>query len=564
MWYGVMITTILEVLVAVVVLIVIIAVAALHFLRADDSDTFDDMADEPRQTRPHPAEPALDQALVPAVRGRSRRPEAAREQRAAAERTARPSDDRGQPGYRDRDGGGRDGGGRDGGGRDGKSRPARPERRSDPIAGGPRPVPAAARQAKAARPADADSATSSWDKLSDVDYWAEVASDKPLSPAAAASPDSPRAARRGAAQKADAARSADRTAPRGEPGQLPVRQRSQSRPGPTSAPRPADPGQTEQIDVRAARAGGRYGAETAGRYGAEPATQSLAALARLGDQPPVSPQPPVQAPRAPSGQRPATGPRPAANGRPAGGQRSAGGGQRPVTGQRPAQPAYPPAPAPQVSHSGGHGRPLPMDDDPLTSPSFPAINTSDSRSYRTRRPASSPYPAAPDRSASVPGGYPAQPAPAPAAGPAHAAAPVANPYGSYVSTPPPGYQEPSTSHLDATAYGSGYAAGQQAVADANWYGSTPNGSQAVNGYLPAPASGNGASGYGASGYSASGNGASGYGANGALGNNGYSAADYSYQSPPYGQHDQQGHGAPDLGYGQDGYQGYPGYGGGAR
>jgi hypothetical protein len=52
-----MITTILIVLVAVVVLIVIIAVLALHFLRADDSDSFDEGPAEPRNTGRAPADP---------------------------------------------------------------------------------------------------------------------------------------------------------------------------------------------------------------------------------------------------------------------------------------------------------------------------------------------------------------------------------------------------------------------------------------------------------------------------------------------------------------------------
>ena len=599
-----MITTILEVLVAVVVLIVIIAVAALHFLRADDSDTFDDMPHEPRRTRRHPAEPALEPAVVPAERARSRRPEPATEQWAAAGRGGRPADDRGQAAYRDREGRGQDG----------SSRPAKPERRGSPAASGQRqPVPAmqgtasqgTARQAKAARQADADSGSSDWDKLSDVDYWAELAADKPLTPAAAASSDSPRPARRGAGKKGDAPRPADarpadarpadaRSAPRGESAMLPVRQRSQSRSGPAPAGRLGDSGQTEQIDTRAARSGARYGTE--------PATQSLAALARLGDQPPA--QLPAQPPRSPGGQRPGNGQRPAsgqrpANGqRPATGQRPAAGGPLPATGQRPAPPPLPQAPAAQISHSGGHARPpQPLDDDPLTSPSFPAINTSDSRSYRTRRPSSSqpsgapvngaplaggrgsggysepaqpysPYPVAPERSASVPNGYPVQPAAASAGSP-YSAGPVANPYGSYVNAPQPSYPDTGTAHLDAAAYGSGYAAGQQAVAGANWYGSTPDGSQAVSGYLPSPGSPNGVS---AAGHS-----------NGAATQNGYSAADYgiSYESPLYqggqpgpagghapghlaGQYDQRGYGAPELPYGQDGYQGYPGYGGSGR
>jgi hypothetical protein len=116
-----------------------------------------------------------------------------------------------------------------------------------------------------------------------------------------------------------------------------------------------------------------------------------------------------------------------------------------------------------------------------------------------------------------------------------------------VDAPQPGYSEAGTPHLDAAAYGSGYAAGRQAVAGANWYASTPDGGQAVNGYLPSPTSPNGT----------------------------------SYETPLYpggppapaggygpgqlaGQYDQRGYGAPELPYGQDGYQGYPGYGGGGR
>ena len=121
-----------------------------------------------------------------------------------------------------------------------------------------------------------------------------------------------------------------------------------------------------------------------------------------------------------------------------------------------------------------------------------------------------------------------------------------------MNAPQPGYSgagtpatpPPPTPHLDPAAYGSGYAAGQQAVAGANWYASTQDASQAANGYLPAPASGNG----------------------------------LSYESPMYqgghsaqaGGHapgylpDQRGYGAPEPTYGQDGYQGYPGYGGSGR
>ena len=98
-----MITTILEVLVAVVVLIVIIAVAALRFLRADDSDTFEDVPDEPRRKNRPPVDAPRDLASAAAERGRPRRPEPAREPQWAAERGARTGDGRGQLGYRERD-----------------------------------------------------------------------------------------------------------------------------------------------------------------------------------------------------------------------------------------------------------------------------------------------------------------------------------------------------------------------------------------------------------------------------------------------------------------------------
>ena len=532
-----MITTILEVLVAVVVLIVIIAVAALRFLRADDSDTFDDIPAEPHRTRPHPAESHPHDEPGPAERSRSRRPELARG-RAADDRAVRQyaqPDGRGKPAYSDRGG---------------RSRPAAEERSSSPGTGPQRPVPVGARQGKAARPAAAAPDETSWDSLSDVDYWTELAADKPLGSAEAGGAlSSAKPPRRGMEPKADAPRAADMPAGRPDSGLLPTRQRSQSRPG-----------------------AGRPGIA---RPSAEPATQSLAALARLGDQSPSQQRPALPSrPGTPNGQRPsvvrqANGQPQATGQRPAGSPRPGATGQRPAGGQRALPPALPAAPAAQTSRSGGQARPpLPMDDDPLTSPSFPAINTSDSRSYRTRsRSSSAPgspgtggagsgsygepprqLPAYPDHSTSTPNGYPVQPATT-----------ATNPYGSFAGGPPPTYSEPASAHLDAAAYGSGYAAGQQAAAAANWYGGSTDTGQAINGYLPAPASGNGAG-------------------------NGYSPADYSvnYQAPlyqggghaspsggygqpgPMGPYDQGGYRGPDAGYGQDGYEAYPGYGGAGR
>jgi hypothetical protein len=198
-----------------------------------------------------------------------------------------------------------------------------------------------------------------------------------------------------------------------------------------------------------------------------------------------------------------------------------------------------------------------MDDDPLTSPSFPAINTSDSRSYRTRsRSDSGPARQLPDYpgQTSAPGGYPVQPgATAARHVPAQSAPPAANPYGSYVSAPQPSYPEQANAHLDAAAYGTGYAAGQQAVAAANWYGSTD--ANQANGYLPGTGNGAG-NGHAPADY---GNGYPGYqGGQPAL-----PAGGYGQPGHP-GPYDQRGYHRPDTAYGQDGYEAYPGYGGAAR
>jgi hypothetical protein len=88
-----------------------------------------------------------------------------------------------------------------------------------------------------------------------------------------------------------------------------------------------------------------------------------------------------------------------------------------------------------------HGSRPAADDDPLTSPSFPAITTSDSRSYRAKRADSQPeripaYAEARQQpgygAVSQPGGYPVQPSAA------------SNPYGSFVSQPASHQPPPET------------------------------------------------------------------------------------------------------------------------
>lgn len=227
---------------------------------------------------------------------------------------------------------------------------------------------------------------------------------------------------------------------------------------------------------------------------------------------------------------------------------------------------------------------MPLDDDPLTSPSFPAVNTSDSRSYRTRRspagqsgphtgPQGRPQPAGGRGNGSY-GEPAAQFTQYPPAAQGHSQpimqspAPVANPYGSYVSAPQPAYQDVAAAQPDAAAYGHGYSGNWQA--DGSWCaGAGSNGSgtgngDAASGYLPAPA-------YNGSDHAG----------------NGYPPVDYNsvtYQGAAYqagpatagapgsyvpqgnigGQYDQRGYGSPDLAYGQDGYQAHPGYGPGGH
>jgi hypothetical protein len=526
-----MITTILIVLVAVVVLIVIIAVLALHFLRADDSDSFDEGPAEPRNTGRAPADPPRKRTSDGSGRG-SRHPEPARPQWA----NAHPVQDR-PAANRDRETG---------------PRPGAADRRNGQSAGS-RPVVTTPRPAKPAKPAKAVSAEAqgnSWDSLSDVDYWAELSADKPqVGPAAPAPARSNGATRRGPDD-----RPARRPAPEGRParraesgpvpgapvpaGSLPVRPRSQpARIGASPSAPPPDLSQTEQFDTRASRAGGS---------GSNSSNQSLAALARLS-----GPQPPA-APRADAGQRPARGRRPGARSVPADGQRS---------------------PGPRPPQSAGYpGTPAPLDDDPLTSPSFPAINASDSRSYRARRssgahsgPQTGPQPAAgrSGRPAESGAQYPVQPRGSQPQAPS--SSPVANPYGSYVGAP---------SRPEVPAYSGAHGNGEQA--DASWY------SGGATGYLPA-------NGFGAgdhNGYNSNGHNGNGHaypardprdsqGSYGAFDYQNLSYADVDYQQVPEadgypqlnphpGQFNERGYGEPDLAYGQDGYQGYPGYGPGGR
>jgi hypothetical protein len=212
--------------------------------------------------------------------------------------------------------------------------------------------------------------------------------------------------------------------------------------------------------------------------------------------------------------------------------------------------------------------PVPLDDDPLTSPSFPAINTSDSRSYRTSRPEAetgpgrsaayseptqqfSAYPDQPARAVSAPNGYPVQPA-----------APAGNPYGSFVSQPAASFQQPppAPAHQDP-----GYIAYSQPINGQSVHGQ-PNG---TDGWYSAPANGGPHNQSAQAPSPATGD----YPPGGGAGMNGYDHAAYQAMQPetaayhqtayPGIQYDQGGYAAQDAAYGRDAYQGYPGYGTGS-
>jgi hypothetical protein len=208
--------------------------------------------------------------------------------------------------------------------------------------------------------------------------------------------------------------------------------------------------------------------------------------------------------------------------------------------------------------------PAPLDDDPLTSPSFPAINTSDSRSYRTGRsdtqpgasrsaaaysdPARqfSPYPEA-ARGHSAPDGYAVQ------------SAPAGNPYGSFVTQPAAAPVPPDPGYAAYTSQELPGGEGWYPAANGHGNGSHANG----NGHHRAPSHEMPSLSPEPAGYLP-----------GANGTNGYDPASYrsgqpeaaAYNQPAYpaAQYDQGGYAVQDALYGRESYQGYPGYGAGGH
>jgi hypothetical protein len=431
-------------------------------------------------------------------------------------------------------------------------------------------APARARPARSRRSGDSSEWDSSeWEKLSDVDYWAELASDKPLTTTA-----------RPAAQPAAQARSGpDRDTTEALPRRGPV----------TGAPR-QDPATGLPVRGRPQPAD----AELTVAVGRADFTPAPVPVSGIPDQSRLAPAPPAD----------------------------------PLLSRHTDPAGLPSLPSPpNPGHGIPQGRPrVDPDDDPLTSPSFPRIPASDSRSYRNGRAdtpsrgasAPSPYMAptqqfpsygsvAPDfpghpgpgypgngnsgpdfSSHSGPGypgngsrdadtthpnayrpdplssrdAYPAPTGPAPARPEPAAPATAGNPYGSYVTPDSqagtPGYGEYHGAHSAATGNGHGPYVPSALPGEAGppaengyWQGppSVPGGVPESGtpsypdgpGQLPDP--------LGTGGYQAAyGNG---YG--------GYDQAGYQAGSYPAGPHDPAGY-APLDPYGRDGYGGYPGHG----
>jgi hypothetical protein len=353
-------TKLVIVLAVVVVVILVVVFVAVRNMRAEDPDEFADRPQrrggsrggrDDRDLRYDRREPAERQ---PARAGRGDRSAARQGTNGHRPATARDFDER-----RDRRDDGYDQRGRSSRGYDEDGdvdrRRGRDDRRRAPVPSGSeerrrngkgpqrRPEPGQARSRRSGDSSEWDS--SEWEKLSDVDYWAELASDKPLTTTA---------------QPAGQAR----------PGRPPRADR-EADPAAVRAPRPASAGSAEA------------GLAEAGPAGAVPAGAPR--------RDPVTGLPVRGAPR-PADAELATSAIPDAYGR----ADYAAAPVSAVAAEDQLRPLAEPR-LPLPPHVGPDGPPRPargappdrppahLDDDPLTSPSFPRIPASDSRSYHNGR-----------------------------------------------------------------------------------------------------------------------------------------------------------------------------------
>jgi hypothetical protein len=346
-------TKLVIVLAVVVVVILVVVFVAVRNMRAEDPEEFVDRpprrggnrgSRDDRDLRYDRQEPAERQ---PAGVSRGSRPagRAADGAYRPAAGATRGSDERRD--YRDDgyDQGGPGGRGyaedsdvaprRTNGDRRSATRPGRPEERRRAAKGRPGEESARSRSARSRLSGDSSEWDSSeWEKLSDIDYWTELASDKPLTttaqPAAQDRPGRPRADR-------EAETAAIRTRPAAEAGPADVSLGE------------ADTGPAGTIPRAVPRRDPVTGLPVTGRP--QPANAELAVAADR------------QAELAPA-------PVPATDGQ-----------LRPPADPRPPQPRHVgPAGAPARGVAPDR-RPTDPDDDPLTSPSFPRVPASDSRTY---------------------------------------------------------------------------------------------------------------------------------------------------------------------------------------
>jgi hypothetical protein len=607
-------TTIVIGLAAVVVLILVVVLLALRYLKAEDRDDFEDIPDERGQARGS----ADDRGRRVAVRQPSRGirpPQAAgaAEPRRPAERSQERSQRAGRDfdrpaGYDARDlmeeRGGMDerGGQRTAAKYDDRRDGDRPAQRRQESLPAVRPRPARGKRAED----DGDWPSTKWDQLSDVDYWAQVASDKPLTttaqPAAQARPARPAQTRGAEARPANRSGAATEraAAPR-----LPVRGARQ--PAPAAAAPPSTAGRTTEF-FSAPHVAASAQPQGTGRSGAEP---GLAGLGRRDGIPPGPPRPAAaidddpltspsfpripaadsrsyhggrsdlppsgsrgQAPYAAATQQFATYPSPS-------GQFDSSSGQFDsyrTVGRQPAEPA--PGFGRTAGTTAGHASPPPYR--PTSSPDPGGYGGSQGgRGEQVGLPAGS----GGYQAGSLPAASSSLPVPAPGL-----AAPAGNPYGSYVGPPPSGYlPSPPADGRSAAGRSAGYgehsaeSAGQRESSysqptvpggsaapggpSSGWYPEHPAAAPPPPAYLDVsqqlPSMGIPAGGY------LNGNGhaeQAGY-PGGQYGPPGYLPAGYAPSGYPARPHDPAGYAGPDpYGHGRDPYArdpyggGYPGYG----
>jgi hypothetical protein len=350
-------TKLVIVLAVVVVVILVVVFVAVRNMRAEDPEEFADRpprrggnrgSRDDRDLRHDRREPAERQ---PAGASRGGRPagrpaDGAYRPAAGATRGLDERRDHRDDGYDQHGPGGRGHADdsavaprRTNGDRRGASRPARPEERRRGSKSRPGEAPARSRSARSRLSGDSSEWDSSeWEKLSDIDYWTELASDKPLTttaqPAAQDRPGRPRADR-------EAETAAIRTRPAAEAGPADVSLGE------------VDAGPAGTVPRAVPRRDPVTGLPVRGRP--QPADADLAVAADRQAELAAAPVP------------------------------AAEGQLRPLVDPRLPQPRHAgPAGAPARSVAPDR-RPADPDDDPLTSPSFPRVPASDSRTYHNGR-----------------------------------------------------------------------------------------------------------------------------------------------------------------------------------